>query len=116
MQGSSKWKTFLFPPLSEIPAFEGATQQYFGLDLIIEDNERTHWTHKPGVWENLFAGNIEMAKANKAAPISDVFDEFLSCALRTVPNGPNDTKSFKSVNNANIQHWIMLVPMPTDTS
>ena len=49
MQGSIKWKTFLFPPISEIKSFEGITQQYFGLDLIIEDNEKTHWTHKPGV-------------------------------------------------------------------
>ena len=31
-----------------------------------------------------------------------------------MPNGPNDIEIFMSVKGQNIQHWIMLVPMPAD--
>ena len=62
----------------------------------------------------LFASVKEMAKTDKARPIHSIFDGILSCPLCAAPNGPNDVKTFKSANHANIQHWIMLVPMPSE--
>ena len=46
------------------------------------------------------------------APISKMFNGILPCPVRAVPDGPNEIKTFKSVKGQNIQHWIMLVPMP----
>ena len=108
-QGSFKWKTFLFPS-----SVAKATQQYFGLDLVDEDKERTYWTHKPSVWQTLFASIMDLAKTGKVAPISSTFSGILSCPVRAHPNGPNDIETFKSGKGQNIQHWIMLVPMPSD--
>ena len=114
LQGSVRWKTFLFPPLSKLTSFAKISQQYFGLDLVDEDKDRTHWTHKASVWQTLFASVIEMTKTGQVAPISPVFDGILSCPVRAEPNGANVTKTFKSVKGQNIQHWIMLVPMPPE--
>jgi len=114
LHGSLKWKVFLFPPFSQLTSFAKAIQHYFGLDLVDEDKERTHWTHKAGVWQGLFEGAIEMAKVGQAEPISDAFDGILSSGVRATPNGPNKIETFKSAKNKYIQHWIMLVPMPTD--
>ena len=38
----------------------------------------------------------------------------LSCPVCAVPNGPNETKTFKSGKGVPIQHWILLVPMSSD--
>jgi hypothetical protein len=38
----------------------------------------------------------------------------IACAVRAVPNGSNDTATFQSRKGQNIQHWIMLVPMPVE--
>ena len=116
MQGSIRWKAFLFNPPPKVKTFVKNPMTYFGLDLADEDKDRSYWTHKPQVWENLFAGNIEMAKTGEAEPISPVFDGILSAPVRAVPNGPNETKAFKTARGHFIQQWIMLVPMPTDES
>ena len=113
-QGSLKWKVFLFPSLSNLKSVSRARQQYFGLDLVDEEKERTYWTHKPSVWQTLFASVIDLAKTGKVTPISPAFSGILSCPIRAVPNGPNDIETFRSGKGQNIQHWIMLVPMPSD--
>jgi hypothetical protein len=114
LHGSLKWKVFLFPPFSQLTSFAKTTTHYFGLDLVDEDKERTHWTHKADVWKNLFEGVIEMAKIGQTERIDDAFDGILSSPVRAAPNGLNEIETFKSAKNKNIQHWIMLVPMPTD--
>ena len=43
-----------------------------------------------------------------------MFKGILACPVRAIPNGPNETQTFKSPKGQNIQHWIMLVPMPAD--
>src|SRR5687767_15688319 len=55
-----------------------------------------------------------MAAEGKVAPISDMFNGILACAVRADPNGPSEMKTFKSAKGQHIQHWIMLVPMPPD--
>ena len=35
----------------------------------------------------------------------------VSCPVCATPNGPNETKTFKSGNGVPFQHWILLVPM-----
>ena len=42
LQGSLKWKTFIFPSLSHQTPFAGISKQYFCLDLVDEGKERTH--------------------------------------------------------------------------
>ena len=81
LQGSIRWKAYLFNPPPKVKTFVKNPMTYFGLDLADEDKDRSHWTHKPGVWENLFAGNIEMAKTGEAEPISPVFDGILSAPV-----------------------------------
>ena len=50
LQGSLRWKTYLFPPTSDLTyPNEHHYYNYFGIDLVDEDKERTHWTHKPSV-------------------------------------------------------------------
>lgn len=116
LQGSLRWKTFLFPPVSKVTTFAKPTHQYFGLDLVDEDKDRTYWTHKASVWQNLFALVNDLARTEEAAPIDSEFEGVLSCPVRAVPNGPNDVKTFRSGKGKYIQYWIMLVPMPADTN
>ena len=104
LQGSMKWKTFLFPPTINLELLDISNQQYFGLDMVDEDKERTHWTHKPTVWENLFEGVKEMAETNPALAISPMFDGILSCPLCAVPSGPNEIKTFKTAKDKHFQH------------
>lgn len=114
MQGSLRWKVFLFPFHSKHTLFTHATEQFFGLDLLDEVNGRTHWTHKPSVWENLFISIKDLARTGDVVPISDVFNGVLSCGVRAVPNGDNEIRIYMSARKQTIQHWIMLVPMPSD--
>ena len=41
-----------------------------------------------------------------------MFNGILACPVRAVPNGDNVNKSFKTAKGQNVQHWIMLIPMP----
>jgi hypothetical protein len=43
-----------------------------------------------------------------------MFDGIISCPIRAVPKGANETKTFQTAKGQFIQHWIMLVPMPLD--
>ena len=115
LQGTIRWKAYLFNPPPKVKTFVKNPMTYFGLDLADEDKDRSYWTHKPQVWENVFTGSFEMAKTGKAKPISHVFDGILAAPVRAVP-GSNETKAFKTAKGHSIQQWIMLVPMPTDES
>ena len=75
---------------------------------------RTFWAHKAKVWEDLFESVQDFAKKGQCDPISDMFNGVLSCPVRAIPNGPNETETFQSVKGQKIQHWILLVPMPAD--
>jgi len=44
-----------------------------------------------------------MAKTNSALAINPMFDGIFSCQVCAIPNGPNETETFKSGNNINIQ-------------
>ena len=112
--GSTSWKTFIFPPIPNLNSVFTETQQYFGLDLVEEESERTFWAHKASIWQNVFESVQEIAKTGQVDAISDIYNGILACPVRAVPKGPNDIKTFKSGKGQNIQHWIMLVPMPTD--
>jgi hypothetical protein len=48
-QGAIRWKTFQFPSIRTIAPVPPKTQQYFGLNLVDGEMERTVWTHKPSV-------------------------------------------------------------------
>src|SRR5687767_6825215 len=43
-----------------------------------------------------------------------MFNGILTCAVRDKFRGPNEIHSFLSGKGQNIQHWILLVPMPDD--
>ena len=109
-----RWKAFLFPPWSVLTDFGKTTHHYFGLDLINEDRESTHWVHNACVWQNLFSDIFELATTGQAEPIYDAFDGILSCPVRAVPKGPNEIKTFKSAKNQKSEHWIMLIKIPHD--
>ena len=79
-----------------------------------EKTERTVWTHKPSVWQDLFDSVLDMSKNGQAEPISDMFDKILACALRSSPKGPNEPQTFKSAKGQNIQHWILVIPSPVN--
>lgn len=113
-QGSISWKVFLFPSLAKANLLAKKTHQYFGLDLVEEGTERTYWTHKASVWQDLFISVKELAKTGQVMNISAMFNGVLSCPVRAVPNGPNEIQTFQSGKGQKIQHWIMLVPMPSD--
>ena len=113
-QGAISWKVFLFPPLTKLALISDKVHQYFGLDLVEDGSERTLWTHKASIWQQLFESVQDLAKTGQVASISTMFNGILACPVRAVPNGPNETQTFKSVKGQNIQHWIMLVPMPID--
>ena len=108
-----KWKTYLFPSFSKLTSVANTIQQYYGLDLVDEEKEQIYWTHKPSVWQTLFASVIDLAKTGKVTPISHAFSGILSCPVRA-PDGSNNIETFKSGKGQNIQHWIMLVPMPSN--
>ena len=38
----------------------------------------------------------------------------MPCGVHAVSNGPNEIKTFRSTSHKSIQHWIMLVPMPSN--
>lgn len=112
-QGSICWKVFLFPPVQQL-GLQKVTQQYFGLDLVEAGTERTLWTHKANIWENLFDTVKELSMKGDIEPISDMFDGILSCPVRAISNGPNEIETLVSGKGQKIQHWIMLIPMPAD--
>jgi hypothetical protein len=112
--GSISWNIFLFPTVLNQTSITQNRQQYFGLDLIEEGTERTFWTHKPSVWQVVFTSVLELAKSDPGIAINNMFNGILACPVRAIPNGPNQTQTFQSVKGQNIQHWIMLVPMPVD--
>lgn len=114
IQGAISWKVFLFPSLSKLALLSNKVHQFFGLDLIDEGSERTFWTHKPSVWMQLFESVQDLAKTGQVASIDKMFNGILACPVRAVPNGPNEIQTFLSSGKQNIQHWIMLVPMPID--
>jgi hypothetical protein len=111
--GTSSWKVYLFPSLLNLDSIP-KKNQFFGLDLVEEETERTVWTHKASVWQDLFASVKDLAQKGKVMPISSMFDGILACAVRAVPKGPSVIQTFRSNKGQNIQHWIMLVPMPSD--
>ena len=113
-QGSISWKAYLFPSLLRLATDSRKKQQYFGLNLVDEETEKTVWTHKPSVWKDLIESVQEIAKTGHVVAINNMFNGIKACAVRAVPRGPNDTKTFKTGKGQNIQHWIMLVPMPAD--
>ena len=85
------------------------------MDPIEEVNKRTVWTHnKASVWKDVFASVLELGQDGKVETISDMFNGITAGAIRAVPKGPNVTESFRSGKGVDIQHWIMLVPMPAD--
>ena len=95
-------------------SFANSSNQYLGLDLIDEDKERTYWTHKATAWESLFSSVIDLAQTGEVDPIGPEFDGILSCPVQAEPNGPNETKTYKTAKGHSFQQWIMLVPMPTN--
>ena len=112
-QVSASWKMYLFPSIPK--ATKGTKKvQYFGLDLIEEVNKRTVWTHKASVWKDVFASVLELGQDGKVETISDMFNGITAGAVRAVLKGPNVTEAFRSGKGVDIQHWIMLVPMPAD--
>ena len=57
-----------------------------------------------------------MTSQGKADSISPVFDGILSCPVQAIPSGPNETKMFKIPSGKNCLHYILLVPMPKQSS
>lgn len=112
--GSICWKVYMFPSLLGLTSVPKNTQQYFGLDLVEGEHKRTYWTHKASVWKDLFELVLDLAKKGDVLPISEQFKGILACPVRANPNGPNETQTFKTAKGQNIQHWIMLVPMPAN--
>ena len=94
LQGSYRWKIYLFPSLSEHTSVAKITQTYFGIDLVDEHKDRTYWTHKLSVWQTLFSSVFEMAKTGQVASISPAFNGIISCALQAKANGPNEPRTF----------------------
>src|SRR3954470_22789276 len=76
--------------------------------------ETTYWTHKATAWQNVFSSLIDLEQTGEFDPIGSEFDGILSCPVQEVPNGPNEIKTFKTAKGHYFQHWIMLVPMPTN--
>ena len=112
-QGSISWKVYLFPAVHQ-QGWKKITHQYFGLDLVEAETERTFWTHKPNIWQDLFATVKEYAMTGQVEPISSMFDGVLCCPVRAVSKGPNEVQTFLSGKGQKVQHWIMLIPMPID--
>ena len=113
MQGSIGWKVYVFPSATNIGDGTVASHQYFGLDLIKVKSKRSYWTHKPSVWQSVFELVAELAKDEKIAPISKVFNGIIACPVRAT-DGKNEIDTFQTASHQTIQHWFMLVPMPAD--
>lgn len=96
-QGSISWKVFLFPSLPKLALIPNKLKQYFGLDLVEDGSERTIWTHKASVWQQLFKSVQDLEKTGHVLHISNKFKGILACPVRAVSNGPNEIESFKSV-------------------
>ena len=94
LQGSIRWKIYLFPPSTQLPSFASTNKQYFGLDLIDDAKELPFWTHKTSVWKDIFELVKQLAQSGRALPICPIFDGILSCPLRATPYGPNVMKKF----------------------
>ena len=114
LMGSISCKTFLFPSVQDQDSTVNNSQKYFGFDLVKDNTERTIWTHKASVWTDLFSSVQELAKTSQAETISEMFNGIFTCAVRADPKGSNEIQTFRSNKGQNIQHWIMLVPMPAD--
>src|SRR5687767_6561076 len=114
LMGSVSWKTYLFPSVLNKVLSPQKKCQYFGLDLVEDEKERTIWTHKASVWTDLFKTTKEFAQTGRIETISEMFNGTLTCAVRDKPKGPNEIHSFVTQKGQNIQHWILLVPMPAD--
>ena len=82
--GSTSWKTFIFPPIPNLNSVFTETQQYFGLDLVEEESERTFWAHKASIWQNVFESVQEIAKTGQVQAISDIYNGILACPIRAV--------------------------------
>ena len=95
LQGSICWKSFLFPSLVNFPSIPNNTHQYFGLDLVDEETERTYWTHKASIWQGLFHSVQQLATTGQVEPISTMFNGILACLVRAVPNGANEIQGFQ---------------------
>ena len=115
LHGSVAWKTFLFPKITQIESISKKAFSYFGLDLVEEETEKTFWTHRPGVWKDIVQSVFELAATGGTCPsISKMFQGLLACPVRATPKGPSIPETFPTASGLNIQHWIMLVPMPAD--
>ena len=88
--------------------------QYFGLDLVEEGSQQIVWTHKASVWEGLIKINQDLPETGNSEAISPMLNGIMAVPVRAVPKGPNETETFKSKRNQNIQYWIMLIPMRAD--
>ena len=97
-----------------MPIIVPTTQQYFGLDLVDGEMEQTNWTHKPSVWQDLFESVFEIAANGQGEAIHDMFKGILACQVQASPNGCNEVETFRTGKGQNIQHWILLVPMPVE--
>ena len=85
------------------------------MDLAEEETERTVWTHIACVWKNIVQSLFELAKHGRTGQsINKIFYGLLACAVRAVPNGPNEPETFTTAKGQIIQHWIMLIPMPAE--
>lgn len=113
--GSVSWKTYLFPRLFTTGSVSAKSIAYFGLDLVEEESERTVWTHKPSVWRDVVNSIFELAHNSGVSPcIKTIFKGMMAVGVRAGPDNPNEIETFKSYGGKNIQHWILLIPMPAD--
>ena len=93
MQGSLRWKTYLFPVHSKSTSFAKSTQKYFGLDLVDEEKERSYWAHKASVWQDLFEGVNHIAETENIDGMGHEFDGIFAAGLQAEPKGPNEIKN-----------------------
>ena len=61
-------------------------------------------------------GSKYLILLKKLCQLVPCLNGILALPVRAVPNGPNEIHSFKSGKGQNIQHWIMLIPMPVDVN
>jgi len=109
-----RWKIYQFPSIGNIPSSYPKTLQYFGLDLVDGELQRTYWMHKPSVWQDLFESVFEIAANGQGEAIHDMFQGILACPVHASPNGCNEVQTFKTAKEQINQHWIMLVPMQAE--
>ena len=115
LHGSVSWKAYVFPTISKNDSVKINPVVYFGLDLVEDETERTIWSHKASSWKDVIEAIFELAEDNVSAQsINQIFKGILACPVRAVPNDPNEPETFTTGKGQNIQHWIMLIPMPAD--